>query len=129
MMRTLRYPGLWWGLGSLGIAVTLWFCLVPRVPQAPGGDKFYHWLAYALLAAGFTALVERRWYGVVAASLLAFSGLIEILQASMNLGRSGEWSDMLANTLGVAVGVAFALLRRESWLSLLEAYLPDRRAR
>ncbi|QIL76070.1 VanZ family protein [Hymenobacter sp. HDW8] len=37
-----------------------------------------------------------------------FGGLIEILQSSMNLGRHGEWSDLLSDSIGALLGGFFA---------------------
>lgn len=43
-----------------------------------------------------------------------FGGLIEILQSSMNLGRQGEWTDLLSDGIGAVLGGFFAhlVLRR-----------------
>ncbi|SMB95707.1 conserved hypothetical protein [Hymenobacter roseosalivarius DSM 11622] len=40
---------------------------------------------------------------VIIGSIL-FGGLIEILQYSMNLGRHGEWSDLLSDGIGALLG-------------------------
>ncbi|QNP53760.1 VanZ family protein [Hymenobacter qilianensis] len=37
-----------------------------------------------------------------------FGGLIEVLQSSMNLGRHGEWSDLLSDGIGALLGGFFA---------------------
>jgi VanZ family protein len=36
-----------------------------------------------------------------------FGGLIEILQSSMNLGRQGEWTDLLSDGIGAVLGGIF----------------------
>ena len=79
--------------------------------------------AYVLLALWFTGLVARGRYWVVASGLLALGFLIEVLQWLTNLGRSAEGLDMLANTLGVAVGIAIALLATGGWAPRLESWL------
>ena len=33
-----------------------------------------------------------------------FGGLIEVLQSSMNLGRQGEWTDLLSDGIGAVLG-------------------------
>ena len=38
---------------------------------------------------------------------IGYSGLVELIQPYVN--RYGEWLDMLANTAGVAFGVALAI--------------------
>ena len=38
---------------------------------------------------------------------------VEILQATMGFGRDGDWRDLVADTLGVAVALAiYALVQR-----------------
>jgi glycopeptide antibiotics resistance protein len=59
----------------------------------------------------------------VAAGLLALGVLIEVLQWVMNLGRSAEALDVLANTLGVGVGITIALLATGGWALRLESWL------
>ena len=100
-------------------------CLQPDFgPHAPAGfDKVEHLAAYVLLALWFTGLVARGRYWAVAAGLLALGLLIEVLQWRMNLGRSAEALDMLANTLGVAVGITIALLATGGWAPRLESWL------
>ena len=46
----------------------------------------------------------------VLASSLLFGALIEVLQMAMNLGRHGEWSDLLSDGLGAALAVGLVTL-------------------
>jgi VanZ family protein len=42
-----------------------------------------------------------------------FGGLIEVLQSSMNLGRQGEWTDLLSDGIGAVLGgIFFRLVSR-----------------
>lgn len=67
-----------------------------------GWDKSNHMLGFGTL--GFFGIRSwpRRAVGVLMA-LLAYGGLIEILQ-SLTPYRSAEWADLLADSLGLAVG-------------------------
>ena len=79
------------------------------------------------LAAAFAALTIAAYGGIrvslgrlllLAASLLAFGGLIEILQLFVP-GRSCEWEDLFADSIGIALGMVvaaalFRVLRRNS---------------
>jgi len=101
-------------LFSAGCLLVAWLSLMPAEELPPGGlsDKSEHFIAYAALAMlgawAFPARVLR-----VAAALAAFGVGVEILQATMGLGRQGDPVDALANTIGVAVGLAlWRLLRR-----------------
>jgi VanZ family protein len=86
------------------LAFVFWGSLTPNPPQ-PGpalGDKVQHLAAYlSLTALAFLALRGRSWAAM--AGLLAAGGLIEALQATMELGRTASWLDMLANASGVAL--------------------------
>lgn len=56
-------------------------------------------------------VLRRRWWLLLAGS--AFSGFIELFQASFLPGRVGEWRDIVSNSLGYLLGAAIALLARE----------------
>jgi aminopeptidase YwaD len=49
--------------------------------------------------------LARHAASLVLAGCLAFGALIEVLQYAMQLGRHAEWSDLLSDTLGAAVGL------------------------
>jgi VanZ family protein len=68
-------------------------------------DKAQHALGYALLAAlGMRAYPE--WTALkIGVTLLVFGALVEVAQAATGW-RFGEWSDLLAN----GVGIGFALV-------------------
>ncbi|WP_375433819.1 VanZ family protein [uncultured Hymenobacter sp.] len=58
----------------------------------------------------------RRWgYLSVFGGSVAFGLLIEFLQTVMHLGRHGEWSDALSDSIGVGVGLLFAYATRRWW--------------
>jgi len=79
------------------------------VSELPGGifnfwDKAQHALAYALLALlALRAYPERRSLGT-ALALLLFGGVLELAQAASGW-RYGEWSDLLANGVGIGLGL------------------------
>jgi VanZ family protein len=85
-------------------AVLSWLSLAPQtaLPQPGLSDKFQHTIAYAVLAAAGVALFPAR---AVLTLALAFGfGLaIEGLQATMGFGRSGDWRDVIANSLGLLI--------------------------
>jgi VanZ family protein len=98
------------------IAAVTYLALTPRPPEGIdlGWDKLNHLAAFTSLA--FTASMAhpdspRVRLGWLLA-LLAFGGLIEIGQHFVP-DRSGEWPDLIADAVGVALGatVAVAALR------------------
>jgi hypothetical protein len=86
--------------------------LLPLDADAPslGWDKADHMVAFTALALlGCLAYPAHR--AAVLLGLLAYGGLIEILQSFTEFRRA-EWGDLLADGLGLAVGWAVAQLYR-----------------
>jgi VanZ family protein len=88
-------------LAMLGIFV---LSVLPPSPHLPstGWDKSNHMLGFGTLG----LLGTRGWPGrtwAVIAALLAYGGLIEVLQ-SLTPDRSAEWADLLADGIGLGVG-------------------------
>jgi VanZ family protein len=116
MIRAVHATRAWKVLLAVLIVLVSWLALTPRPPPEIdfGWDKLNHILAFTAL--GFSACLgctgERRACLRWAAALLAFGGLIEILQLFVP-GRSSEWGDLLGDALGIACGglLAFAVLR------------------
>jgi len=108
LQRLLRWT--FWLLLALVIGVTL-SPVAYLPPQAFSlWDKAQHALAFASLAA-LGALAYPRRLGLLAASLLAFGGAIELAQAATGW-RSGDWADWLADAVGLFAGLALATLSR-----------------
>lgn len=104
----------WQGLFWLALTAVAVFSLLPL-----GGtlafavsDKLQHLLAYAGLAAlAATSYAGRQPVWLIGVGLLLFSGAIELLQGLSGY-RYAEWLDLLANAVGVALGLAPAVLWR-----------------
>lgn len=83
----------------------------PAVELGLGWDKMNHLLAFASLA--LCALLGYRapralQLGLLAA-LLAYGGLIEVLQQFVPT-RSAEWADLLADAIGIGIGTLVSAL-------------------
>jgi VanZ family protein len=81
----------------------------PKVGPDLGWDKFNHLAAFAALS--FSATLGWRGprplqIGVLLA-LLGYGGLIELLQMFVP-NRSAEWSDLLADAIGIGIGALAA---------------------
>ena len=88
-------------------------------------DTAAHAGVFAVLAglSWFSLSRQRRWPRVarhaglvVLAGSILFGGLIEVLQHTMQLGRHGDWTDLLSDGIGAAlvVGLASWCARRQS---------------
>ncbi len=53
------------------------------------------------------------WFKIILLGILfpiVLGGLMEIAQMELTQGRSGEWADFIADTIGVVIGVAIGYL-------------------
>ena len=102
----LAIPVVWAGIIS-------WLSLTASPPAPPGilgWDKLLHAVAYALLALAIAQYLQihaadsRRTaiYGALLAT--AYGGLIEVLQFTLQTGRTAEWWDFVANAIGALAG-------------------------
>ena len=97
---------------------------MPKTPQWKllSFDTAAHAAVFLLLAvlACFSAGRQRRFaflhanaFLLVLLGSVAFGALIEALQMTMQLGRHGEWSDLISDSLGAVMGLlGMASLRR-----------------
>jgi aminopeptidase YwaD len=88
---------------------------MPRIPEWKflSFDTAAHAGVFAVLAglAWLWAQPRRRHpASLVLLGCLAFGALIEVLQYAMQLGRHAEWTDLLSDTIGAALGLAAASL-------------------
>lgn len=81
-----------------------------QLPPIEDGDKWVHWLAFAVLTLAMLWDGKRAELKLCQIWLLGlvfpviYGGLIEILQEQFFYPRTGEWGDWLADVIGVLVG-------------------------
>ena len=100
----------------------------PALPDANISDKFGHYLAYlalALLSSGIVA-PDRLWRTMVRCFLLGAA--LEVAQAFLTSHRVAEWSDLLANVLGVLTAWFIAGSGRAGWGIRAAAWLDRQRS-
>ncbi len=129
--RRLAYPGVWQAIGWIGLATVVATSVLTRPPQLPsflGWDKAQHLLAYALLMWWFRQAFAdgTRWV----LGLLALGVVLEFVQA-LTPARTFDYADMVANLLGVGIGIALTMTllgRTLAWCdALAERGLRSRR--
>jgi hypothetical protein len=129
--RPLRYFGLWCAVGRFLIAASLLIALMPA-PKVIGsvafGDKIGHLAAFAALMLWYAQLYAGRDRWRCALSLVGFGALIELLQALVPYRSADGW-DLLADAVGVGVGVLLAHTRLGDVLAACEASLLALRAK
>lgn len=107
-------------LTALAVTLLLLLTLLPSgsVPPPPGflfADKLAHAVMFGLVTAVAlwdwsrnSGCLDRRNYIIVAIAATLAGGVIELLQWKMDIGRSGDWADWLADAIG-AFGIPAAL--------------------
>lgn len=123
VLRPLRHRRFWLGLwGGAAIAVTV-LCLLPPPPVAlpPNSDKFQHFLAYFLLSGSAVQLFAApRALWVVTLALLGMGVGIEWAQGALTANRVADPLDVLANSVGIAAGMALAFTPLRNLLARLQ---------
>ncbi len=126
----LRLSWMWWLIGWLLVLGTINESLqrnVWKVAQLLPNDKAMHFSGYCILALWFAGVARRSRYLVVGLSLIALGGSLEIAQGLMHEGRTADWFDFLANSLGIATGLGVAALGLGDWMVWVERLLRVRK--
>ncbi|WP_369061111.1 hypothetical protein ABOZ73_04680 [Caulobacter sp. 73W] len=103
------------GLFAAACIVVVWQALGP--PDGPGSlipwDKALHGLTFfALTGMALLAFPKMKLWRI-GVLMLAFGGLIEILQSLPFFDRDAEWADLLADAAGV--GAVLAVMIAAAW--------------
>ena len=124
-MLELRYRWLWVTASVVLVLGVIWGSLQTSLdfPAPAGFDKGEHFCTYLILALWFTGLFPRGRYWAIVGVLLLLGLLVEISQYLMHAGRMADPYDMAANTAGVALGIAMALIATGGWSLKVDAWL------
>ena len=119
----------WWALGVLLVVAAVVVCLVPAA-EIPAefelSDKVSHLVGHGALALYFSGLVPRRGWWKIFVFLLLFGIVIEFAQYYMQAGRDGDPRDVIANSLGAALGLLVGWCGVSRWPELAEWLLGRR---
>lgn len=127
ILRPFARPRLWLGVWIAGWLACVVLSLLPSVPlpDVPDSDKVGHFLAYFTLSAWAVGLfASRRAHLLAALALVGLGVAMELAQASLTTVRMGDIRDALANTLGVAAGLALTFTPAARFLHHLDRRLP-----
>jgi len=112
-----RFRHLWIAAIVVVVVVIVAGSLIPFpvLPDETGSDKFGHYLAYLVLAALASGIVEpaRLWRVMLRCFLLGLG--LEAAQALMTDNRIAEWGDLLANAAGILTAWLIAGGGRAGW--------------
>jgi VanZ family protein len=121
----LRFTRLWIILGIGFVLLVIYLSLTPDPPElgAPEGSKIGHVLAYCWLMIWFAQIHRATGRRLsLAATFCALGIVLEYLQGMTDY-RGFEYSDILINSAGVALGFALARTPLQNGLRSLEAML------
>jgi VanZ family protein len=120
---------IWWALGVLLVVLAMAVCLVPATElpsQFELSDKASHLIGHGTLALYFAGLMPRRRWWKIFVFLLCFGITIELAQYYMHAGREGDPRDVLANSVGAAIGLLLARCGLARWPELAAWLLGQR---
>jgi VanZ family protein len=95
------------------MAAIFWVSSLPQPPLPPGGDKPWHLIAYLAFgvlvvrafAGGLPARIDARIAASAIALSVAYAASDEVHQMFVP-GRSAQWTDLLADAIGICVGTS-----------------------
>jgi len=125
-VRPFARPGLWLGAWAFGWLMCIALSLLTPIALGgpPDSDKIGHFIAYFILSAWAASIFRTRRAQLAAACALVLLGLaMEWAQANLTSNRQGDLRDALANTLGVALGLALAFTPAASLLERIDRKL------
>jgi VanZ family protein len=113
---------MWLVLGWLLVAAVVIASLVPArsLPEVNVSDKFEHAMAYVVMTLWFAGIYRRSRYAHIAAGFFLLGAAIEFAQGAMNLGRQRDYHDVIANAVGISIGLLLAWLALGRWAHRLE---------
>ena len=116
LLHETRFQRRWRMLLALLAGLAAWFAFTPDgAPEAnfEGGDKLNHLLAFGSMAVAGLLSMRAGWRRALAAAagLLAYGGFIELVQSQLPT-RTASWADLLADAVGITLGLAAAAALR-----------------
>ncbi len=124
LLHETRFHPLWRAGLVVLVTVVAFAAFTPRTlaPTLGVGDKVDHVLAFLglALAGALSCRAGRRQALLVALALVAYGALIEIVQTQVP-GRHGDGADLVADSLGIVLGLAAVLVLRRRWPAAVPA--------
>jgi hypothetical protein len=129
-MLPLRYARRWQAAGIGVLVLVLGFALAPDLDMRDiaiaASDKWVHGATFTFLTVWFCGQYGKQSYWRVALGMLAFGAFIELCQRMLTY-RSAESLDLMADAIGIALGLVIAAAGVGGWSLRVEDWLAARR--
>jgi VanZ family protein len=125
-VHKFRYAKLWLTLGWLLVAAVIFLSLWPKPPQPfefEQSDKLSHIIAYMILTLWFANIYPQRSSQVQMSIGFFVMGVCLELFQGMTQYRTFSYVDMLANIIGILLGLYLAKTRLATYLLRLDTWL------
>lgn len=125
----MNFRRLWLAIGVLLVSLSLWMLLKPMDDglaswlNFSNSDKVLHVVGFLGLTGWFASMFERRQWRALAVCALAYGILAEIAQGAMNYGRQADATDVLADGVGIVLGLLAAQLFGAALLTAIDRLL------
>lgn len=107
------WPQIWVPVFWAALLFSFVMAILPQPPGLPGGDKFWHMVAFLVLGGLGAAAYRARPLWRIGIALSCYGALIELAQAIPVLGRHADFRDWLADTVAAAAALCVvATIRR-----------------
>jgi len=96
---------------ALGITISIAYLSLMKMPKVEVSysniDKLYHLFAYFMLSFCwlFSFYKKPTLKYIIVISCIIYGIIIEVLQDTLTLYRTGDFKDVLANTVGIVLGL------------------------
>ncbi|MFL6548892.1 MAG: VanZ family protein [Povalibacter sp.] len=123
-MLPVRHGKAWLATGWALVITAIVVCLLPGqdLPNTHVGDKYEHFICYAVLTSYFAGLYSRSSYWKIAVALLCMGIAIEFAQGAMHLGRNADPLDVVANSIGIVIGLVLSLAGLGRWAQWIDSW-------
>lgn len=133
-MLPLKYARRWQLAGVTVLLVVLAAALMPALwfmHDTPETrlftlDKWLHGITFVFLTVWFSGQYRPHAYWRLAAGMLAFGILIEICQRILTNYRAAETMDLLADAIGIVIGLVIARAGAGGWSLRVEEWIAAR---
>ena len=120
-MLPLRWGRWWLIIGWMLVFSVIALSVLPGAADLRMNlsDKTGHTIAYLVLTIWFAGVYNKSRYPWIVIGLIALGGVLELMQGQF-FNRSAEFADLVANCIGIIVGILLSLFLLGGWCLQVE---------